>query len=92
MSGVQRSVMLMSETTEHLPEREPAEAAFLPHVVDRSDASSAGKRPDADSPVDLPLPRWLFNLIGHVVAGILGLVLGYLLLSWLRPLTFPLPF
>jgi hypothetical protein len=80
--------MSMSEASEHEPEGEPAAPEVLPKVVD---ATSEEKPPTADSSADLPLPRWMFNLIGHMVAGILGLVLGYLILSWLRPLTFPLP-
>jgi molecular chaperone DnaK len=39
----------------------------------------------------LPIPRWLFNLIGHVLAALLGLAIGYLVLSWLKPESFPLP-
>jgi hypothetical protein len=31
------------------------------------------------------------NLVGHVVAALTGLGLGYLVLSWLRPDAFPLP-
>ncbi len=38
-------------------------------------ASGAGAR--------LPVPPWLFNLTGHVVAAILGLALGYLVLRWM---------
>jgi len=39
----------------------------------------------------LPMPRWLFNLIGHTIAGVLGLILGYLILHALRPEAFPYP-
>lgn len=39
----------------------------------------------------LPIPRWLFNLIGHVFFAILGLALGYYVLTWLKPETFRLP-
>jgi len=39
----------------------------------------------------LPLPEWVFRLTGHVIAGLLGLTLGYAILSWLRPETFPFP-
>ena len=38
----------------------------------------------------LPIPRWLFSLIGNAIAALLGLALGYLILSWLRPEAFPL--
>lgn len=36
------------------------------------------------------LPHWV-GMIGHVVAAVLGLTLGYLILCWLRPETFPFP-
>jgi molecular chaperone DnaK len=36
----------------------------------------------------LPVPRWVFNLIGHVLAAILGLGLGYLFLTWWKPESF----
>jgi hypothetical protein len=39
----------------------------------------------------LPVPRWLFNFCGHVVAAVLGLSLGYVILHALRPAVFPLP-
>ncbi|MBU4272197.1 MAG: Hsp70 family protein [Planctomycetes bacterium] len=41
--------------------------------------------------VALPqFPRWV-GLIGHVIAALLGLALGYLILCRLRPETFPFP-
>jgi len=49
------------------------------------------KPPDAPPTSALSLPRWLFNLIGHVLAALLGLGLGYLFLSWWRPESFPWP-
>ena len=81
----------MSEVPEQLSEGEPATSASLLKLVDTSGAVSAGEPSNGDSPSALPLPRWLFNLIGHVLAALLGLALGYLILAWLRPLTFPLP-
>jgi len=39
----------------------------------------------------LPIPHWLFSLIGHVLAAAIGLALGYFILYELRPDTFPLP-
>ena len=49
------------------------------------------KPPDPPPTSALPLPRWLFNLVGHVVAALLGLGLGYLFLSWWKPESFPWP-
>jgi molecular chaperone DnaK (HSP70) len=37
------------------------------------------------------ISRWLRVLIGYVTSAVVGLGLGYLLLSWLRPASFPLP-
>ena len=56
-----------------------------------------GDIPPASSPLKpaeqfpLPGPRWLFSLAGHVIAALVGLSLGYLLLHWLRPESFSLP-
>jgi hypothetical protein len=85
---MQRSVMPINEIPERLPEGEPA---ALPKSVDTPRPGSADKRSDSDLQPELPVPRWLLNLVGHVLAASLGLILGYLILAWLRPLTFPLP-
>jgi len=37
------------------------------------------------------IPRWIINVVGHVLAAAIGLGLGYLLLSQIRPDAFPLP-
>jgi hypothetical protein len=53
---------------------------------------SAHEKPPQPPPQSaLPIPRWLFNLIGHVLAALLGLGIGYLFLSWWKPESFPLP-
>jgi molecular chaperone DnaK len=52
--------------------------------VSSDDDTDAAKPP-------LPMPRWLFNLIGHVLAAALGLAIGYWILSLLKPESFPLP-
>jgi molecular chaperone DnaK len=38
-----------------------------------------------------PIPQWLMGLVGYATSAILGLALGYWLLSWLRPDAFPWP-
>jgi ABC-type branched-subunit amino acid transport system permease subunit len=83
--------MSMSEVSEELHEDEPPTPASLPKLIDTSSPAAAEEESDSDSSPELPLPRWLFNLIGHVLAALLGLILGYLILARLRPLTFPLP-
>lgn len=60
--------------------------AEIAAIVSEADQSSV-KLPSHGPPI----PRWLFNLVGHVVAGAVGLLLGYLILNRLRPDVFPLP-
>ncbi len=91
LPGAQRSVMSMNEVSEQLHENEAGPPVVSPKLLDTADAGSREERSASDSPPELPLPRWLFNLIGHILAALLGLVLGYLILALLRPLTFPLP-
>jgi hypothetical protein len=54
-------------------------------------ASPARQWPRTDSSVQAGVSRWLRVLIGYVTSAVVGLGLGYLLLSWLRPANFPLP-
>ena len=56
-----------------------------------SPPEQANARQDGQSGNGSLAPRWLLSLIGHVVAAAVGLGLGYLLLSWLRPDVFSLP-
>jgi pyruvate/2-oxoglutarate dehydrogenase complex dihydrolipoamide acyltransferase (E2) component len=53
--------------------------------------SAASKKQDGSPAVELPIPRWLFSLIGHVIAASVGLGLGYGILHWLQPKNFPWP-
>jgi hypothetical protein len=91
MFGKQPSAASMSGVTDQLPDGEPATPAPMPELIDTSRADSVGEPSKDDPSSALPVPRWLFNLVGHVLAALLGLVLGYLILARLRPLTFPLP-
>ena len=50
-------------------------------------ATAASARP----PARPGIPRWLINVIGYVTSAVVGLGLGYLVLSQLRPESFPLP-
>jgi hypothetical protein len=36
-------------------------------------------------------PHWVFNVIGHGISSLVGLGLGYWLLHWFRPASFPWP-
>ena len=51
----------------------------------------ATAEPNALSPDESKSSRLLFSLIGHVLAALIGLGLGYLILNWMRPEKFPLP-
>ena len=79
----------MNEVSEPRHEGEATPSESLSTVLDTTDVASADEPLSDNSHPDLPIPRWLFSLIGHVLAAMLGLVLGYLILSLLRPLTFP---
>jgi hypothetical protein len=50
-----------------------------------SSASTADESSDDKSRHAPPIPRWLFNVFGHALAALLGLLLGVLILWWLRP-------
>ncbi len=82
---------MSEEISERLHEDEPTTPASPPRSVDTPVPVSADRETDSESLPELPVPRWLVNLVGHVLAALLGLILGYLILAWLRPLTFPLP-
>jgi hypothetical protein len=58
---------------------EDAAEAMTPQAVD-----------DQPAPAP-PIPRWLLNIVGNAIAGVLGLALGYLILHWLYSELFPLP-
>lgn len=63
-----------------------------PDVVQPAAEAKTGEDEEpAKSPYVLPFPRWAFNLTGHIVFALIGLALGYLVLCWLRPNTFRLP-
>jgi hypothetical protein len=89
-----------------MAQQQPVETDLVASPPDASAAPDAGAAPlptadaagasdhdpsAAESPATLPIPRWAFNLIGHVLAALLGLAIGYLILSQLKPETFPLP-
>jgi hypothetical protein len=94
LSGAQAT----SEESGALPDsaEEPRQGDSLPGH-EGSDIKTVARvnRSAVDKPVDssstLPIPRWAFNLIGHVLAALLGLAIGYWILSQLKPQTFPLP-
>jgi molecular chaperone DnaK len=67
-----------------------------PVKTDRASPKSPSKnavsppKPRED-PRQRPVPRWLISLIAYAVSAVLGLSLGYVLLSWLCPDAFPWP-
>jgi hypothetical protein len=66
-----------------------AGAAATPASADT--ASTADKSFDGKPAHAPPIPRWLLNVVGHAIAGALGLLLGYFILHWLYPELFQLP-
>jgi hypothetical protein len=63
-----------------------AMAASAPGSADTAPPPSTVNQSSNDKSAHaLPIPRWLLNAIGHVLAALLGLLLGLLILHWLRP-------
>lgn len=70
----------------------PAAAENEPNAAETAAQPNAGeKKQTAEAPYELPLPPWVFSLIGHVISAAVGLGLGYWLLCWLKPNTFQMP-
>jgi hypothetical protein len=88
---MQRSTMPIDDVSKELHEEEPAAPASDEKSADASEPVFVDKSSDSDPMPELPIPRWLLNLIGHVLAALLGLILGYLILACRYPLRFPLP-
>jgi molecular chaperone DnaK len=65
-----------------LPAEEQAEEPVEEDPYDRRAARLAVMRTK---------PAWILRVVGHVIAAVLGLMLGYAVLSWLRPEMFPFP-
>jgi len=57
-------------------------------------ATAATATTEATVPETVPrreVPRWLIIVVGYLLSAIVGLSLGYLVLMWLRPESFPPP-
>jgi hypothetical protein len=67
--------------------KDPPSDSSLPE----QEPTSTDATPPETPPYQLPIPHWLFSMTGHIIAAAIGLGLGYLLLHWLRPGKFPLP-
>jgi hypothetical protein len=68
----------------------PHAAASAPDAAeDVASTSAADKSADDKSVHAPPIPGWLLSVLGHVLAGVLGLVLGWLILNWVRPDALP---
>ena len=67
----------------------PGAASATDSAGTASSASTADKSSSDPSAHAPPIPRWLFKVLGHVLAAALGLLLGYLILRWFRPDALP---
>ena len=67
-----------------VPEDDSALTATVPVAA----AVSSDKPANTVWGYTIPIPRWLFNTIGHVLAALLGLCLGYWLLTRWKPESF----
>lgn len=45
---------------------------------------------EAVPPTRRRIPRWAVNVIGHITAALIGLAMGYMVMHWFRPDSFPL--
>jgi len=61
-----------------------AKRAVLRPSAGRAEADSPDQRMP-ETPTHEPIPRWLISVLGFVGSAIVGLGLGYLLVSWLFP-------
>jgi molecular chaperone DnaK (HSP70) len=78
-----------------------ATATAMPEAAEDEFAADEGADTDASGEVpstipvsaapDRKAPRWVIGLIGYITSALLGLALGYLVLSLLRPDVFPRP-
>lgn len=59
------------------PAQSPAPGIAVPRRSAGNGKSGGGRA------AQLPMPRWLFNLTGHVLAAAIGLGMGYLVLKWM---------
>jgi hypothetical protein len=73
-------------------------SATPPATGNELNAAETAAQPDAEENgqaavkhYELPIPQWMFSLIGHVFFALVGLGLGYWLLCWLRPNVFRWP-
>jgi hypothetical protein len=68
----------------------PHAAADVPGAADDDVLASTADNPLGDHLSHAPpIPGWLVNVLGHALAGVLGLLLGYLILRWFRPDALP---
>jgi hypothetical protein len=82
----------MSEET--LPPNDPAEPAPAKTAVGDCPSEAPAEAADETSSDHKshhapPIPGWLLSVLGHMLAGVLGLILGWLILNWLRPDSLP---
>lgn len=69
----------------------PVAAAPVATPETENEPKAVESKPAAKAHYELPVPHWLFSLTGHVFFAMAGLGLGYLVLCWLRPNVFRLP-
>jgi len=80
------------------PEAEAASLAMAdsppaasPELTSQTDTAPAESQEAKTASLPEPRWRWVVRLVGHVIAGAMGLLLGYLILHRLRPSSFPFP-
>jgi len=75
-----------------IPPARPQPPAAAGRAPMGSPAESIPGAVEADAaPAERPLARWAIGVLGYVSSAVAGLILGYLVLHWIRPESFPLP-
>lgn len=69
----------------------PAPPPVQPGAEGAAAAGSAAASGAPEAPSRGGIPHWLVIVIGYLLSAIVGLSLGYLVLMWLRPESFPRP-
>jgi molecular chaperone DnaK len=101
-SSSPRAELTMSTIAEPVVETASEATAAVNHMPSESEVTAASEPDlgtanssmgDEEGPATsgFSIPRWLFSMVGHVLAAATGLGLGYAVLHWLRPEKFPLP-
>ncbi len=81
--GVLPQVPVATAAVPPMPPAMPTPSARPPAPSITAPRPAGNGKSGGGRAAQLPVPRWLFNLTGHVLAAIIGLGMGYLVLKWM---------